>query len=139
MTESSSKSDQSAFAEGMGMRRRVMGDNFVDNSLGLTAGTDSEALQTFVTEHVWGAVWARPNLDPRSRSLLTLGMLVAMRAHDELSGHVRGALSNGLNRAEIVEAVIHAAGYCGAPAALSAMRRVQQVFDSLNEEPIVGA
>ncbi len=67
----------------------------------------------------------------RDRSLLNLGILTALRAHEELAGHVRGALNNGLSRGEIVEAIVHTTGYCGAPAALSAMKVVQQVFDEL--------
>ncbi|WP_084472438.1 carboxymuconolactone decarboxylase family protein [Nocardia alba] len=110
-----------------------MGDSYVDQALARTEGTESAELQRFVTEHVWGAVWTRPGLDRRSRSLLNLGMLTALRAHEELPGHVRGALTNGLTREEIVEAIIHTAGYCGAPAALSAMRVVQQTFDTITE------
>lgn len=117
------------YAAGLSVRREVMGDEFVDRALARTDGTESEPLQRFVTEHVWDAVWNRPGLDRRSRSLLNLGILTALRAHEELAGHVRGALTNGLTREEIVEAVIHAAGYCGAPAALSAMRVVQKVLD----------
>jgi 4-carboxymuconolactone decarboxylase len=107
----------------------VMGDDFVDRALVRTAGTASEELQRFITEHVWDAVWNRPGLSRRDRSLLNLGMLTALRAHEELVGHVRGALTNGLTREEIVEAIIQTAGYCGAPASLAAMRTVQQVFD----------
>ncbi|MFD6455914.1 carboxymuconolactone decarboxylase family protein, partial [Nocardia sp. NPDC060220] len=73
----------------------------------------------------------RPGLDRRDRSLLNLGILTALRAHDELAGHVRGALNNGLTRAQITESIIHTAGYCGAPAALAAMRIAQQEFDQL--------
>ncbi|MEU2258348.1 carboxymuconolactone decarboxylase family protein [Nocardia xishanensis] len=118
-----------AYTSGLNTRREVMGDEFVDRALARTAGTESEEIQRFVTEHVWDAVWNRPGLDRRDRSLLNLGILTALRAHEELAGHVRGALNNGLTREEIVEAVIHTSGYCGAPAALSAMRVVQQQFD----------
>ncbi|MDV7354872.1 carboxymuconolactone decarboxylase family protein [Rhodococcus oxybenzonivorans] len=118
-----------AVEAGLAVRREVMGADFVERALTRTAGTDSEALQEFVSEHVWGAVWNRPGLDRRSRSLLNLGMLIALRAHGELKGHVRGSLRNGLTRTEIVEAVIHASAYCGAPAGLSAMAVVQEALD----------
>ncbi|MFE7718156.1 carboxymuconolactone decarboxylase family protein [Nocardia rhizosphaerihabitans] len=130
-TSHSSGDDSGWLATGLTVRREVMGDSFVDQVLARTGGTESAELQRFVTEHVWGAVWTRPGLDRRSRSLLNLGMLTALRAHEELAGHVRGALANGLTREEIVEAIIHTAAYCGAPAALSAMRIVQQIFDSI--------
>ncbi|PQP22650.1 carboxymuconolactone decarboxylase family protein [Rhodococcus opacus] len=119
-----------AVEAGLTVRREVMGPDFVERALTRTAGTDSEQLQEFVTEHVWDAVWNRPGLDRRSRSLLNLGMLIALRAHGELKGHVRGALRNGLTRTEIVEVVIHASAYCGAPAGLSAMAVVQEVLDA---------
>lgn len=114
---------------GLANRRAVMGDDFVDRALARTEGTESAMMQTFVTEHVWGGVWSRPGLARRDRSLLNIGILIALRAHEELAGHVRGGLHNGLTRAEMVEAVVQTAGYCGAPAALSAMKVVQQVFD----------
>ncbi|MET9214254.1 MULTISPECIES: carboxymuconolactone decarboxylase family protein [unclassified Nocardia] len=124
-----SHNQTTAFTEGLATRRQVMGDDFVDRALARAAGTESDELQHFVTEHVWGAIWNRPGLTRRDRSLLNIGILTALRAHEELIGHVRGALTNGLSREEIVEAIIHTSGYCGAPAALSAMRSVQQVFD----------
>lgn len=129
----SSQDAAGGWEQGLSIRREVMGDSFVDQALARTEGTESAELQRFVTEQVWGAVWTRPGLDRRSRSLLNLGMLTALRAHEELAGHVRGALANGLTREEIVEAIIHTAGYCGAPAALSAMRIVQQTFDAVSE------
>lgn len=107
-----------------------MGEQYVARALTGAENTDSAALQDFVTDTVWGGVWTRPGLDRRSRSLLNLGILIALRAHEELAGHVRGALRNGLTRTEITETVIHTAGYCGAPAALAAMRVVQKVLDN---------
>jgi 4-carboxymuconolactone decarboxylase len=110
-----------------------MGNAFVDRAMERAEGTASEAIQHVVTENVWGAIWNRPGLARRDRSLLNIGMLVALRANAELAGHVRGGLTNGLTREEITEAVIHASGYCGAPAALSAMKTVQEIFDALDE------
>jgi 4-carboxymuconolactone decarboxylase len=120
-----------AYANGLRTRQEVMGASFVAQALTRTSGSESEQLQHFITEHVWDAVWNRPGLEHRDRSLLNLGILTALRAHDELRGHVRGALNNGLTRAEITESIIHTSGYCGAPAALAAMRVVQEEFDKL--------
>ena len=116
------------FDAGIRVRRDVMGDDFVDAALERNAGTDGEDLQRHITETVWGSVWTRDGLEKRDRSLLNIGMLVALRATGELRGHVRGGLRNGLTREKITEAVIHTAGYCGAPAALSAMKVVQEVL-----------
>lgn len=120
--------DDKRFEAGIQVRREVMGDAFVDAALERNAGSDGEALQKHVTETVWGSVWTRDGLARRDRSLLNIGMLVALRATEELRGHVRGALENGLTRTEITEAIIHASGYCGAPAALSAMKVAQEVL-----------
>lgn len=113
---------------GIQVRRDVMGDEFVDAALARNAGSDGEELQKHVTATVWGSVWTREGLSKRDRSLLNIGMLVALRATEELRGHVKGGLTNGLTREEITEAIIHASGYCGAPAALSAMKVAQEVL-----------
>ena len=120
--------DDKRYDAGIQVRREVMGDAFVDTALERNADSDGEALQKHVTETVWGSVWTRDGLARRDRSLLNIGMLVAQRATEELRGHVRGALENGLTRTEITEAIIHASGYCGAPAALSAMKVAQEVL-----------
>lgn len=123
----SSFSDE-RYDAGIEVRRSVMGDDFVDAALARNAGSDGEELQKHITATVWGSVWTRDGLSKRDRSLLNIGMLVALRATEELRGHVRGALANGLTRGEITEAIIHASGYCGAPAALSAMKVAQEVL-----------
>lgn len=128
MSNQDDTSTSPAFDAGLAVRTEVMGADFVDAAFERTRGTDGEALQEFVTAHVWGSVWTRPGLDRRSRSLINLGMLIALRAENELRGHVHGALRNGLTRTEIVETVIHASAYCGAPAGLAAMRVVQEVL-----------
>lgn len=126
--------EHSRYEPGLRVRREVMGDEYVDRALARTQGTESEAVQTAITDLVWGGVWNRPGLERRDRSLLNIGLLTALRAHEELAGHVRGALRNGLSRNEITEAVIHTNGYCGAPAALSAMKIVQDVFDNTPDD-----
>ena len=127
-TTSVDDAHRAIFDAGLVERREVLGDQYVDAALSRNAGTDGEALQKYVSEYVWGSVWTRPGLDRRSRSLLNLGMLVALCQYHELSVHVRGALRNGLTRDEIVEAIVHATAYCGAPAGLAAMRVVQETL-----------
>ncbi|WP_199222433.1 carboxymuconolactone decarboxylase family protein [Corynebacterium yudongzhengii] len=124
------KDIDSRYDDGIAVRREVMGDGFVDAALERAAGSDGEELQNHITATVWGSVWTREGLSRRDRSLLNIGMLVALRSTEELRGHVRGALTNGLSREEITEAIIHASGYCGAPAALSAMKVAQEVLEA---------
>ncbi|WP_185769958.1 carboxymuconolactone decarboxylase family protein [Corynebacterium anserum] len=124
------------YEAGIRVRREVMGDEFVDAALSRNAGSDGEELQRHITATVWGSVWTREGLSRRDRSLLNIGMLVALRATEELRGHVKGALANGLTREEITEAIVHASGYCGAPAALAAMKVAQQVLvEELGSKP----
>jgi 4-carboxymuconolactone decarboxylase len=73
-------------------------------------------------DHVFGALWTRPGLDRRSRSLVTLGALIALRAEDELKIHFQIALQNGLTVEEIEEVVYHMTGYAGYPAAVAASK-----------------
>ncbi|MGE0797934.1 MAG: carboxymuconolactone decarboxylase family protein [Lautropia sp.] len=119
------------FDEGMKVRREVLGDAYVDRAIA-QAGEDTMFIQEFITEAAWGGVWARPGLDRRSRSLLNIGMLTAMNRLHELEIHVRGALTNGLTRHEILEALLHAAVYCGVPATLDGLRVARKVFAAVD-------
>ena len=118
---------------GMKARREVLGDAHVDRSLA-QADELTKPLQDLVIEYGWGAIWARPGLDRRSRSLINIGMLTALNRPHELRVHLKGALNNGCSREEIVEAALQTAVYCGMPAALDTMRHVKQVFTEVDEE-----
>ncbi|PAU86740.1 4-carboxymuconolactone decarboxylase [Pseudomonas sp. WN033] len=116
-------------SEGLTVRREVMGDAFVDRALG-NATEFSQPLQEFVNEHAWGGVWTREGLDRKTRSLITLAALTALKCPQELKGHVRGALNNGCTVEEIREALLHCAVYAGVPAAIDAFRAAQEVIDA---------
>ena len=114
---------------GVEVRRQVMGDVFVDRALG-NATEFTQPLQDFVYEHAWGGVWNREGLPLKTRSLITLAALTALKCPQELKGHVRGALNNGCTVEEIREALLHCAVYAGVPAAIDAFRAAQEVIDS---------
>ncbi|MFL6608304.1 MAG: carboxymuconolactone decarboxylase family protein [Pseudomonas sp.] len=114
---------------GLDMRRQVMGDAFVDRALG-NATEFTQPLQDFVNEHAWGSVWSREGLPLKTRSLITLAALTALKCPQELKGHVRGALNNGCTVEEIREALLHCAVYAGVPAAIDAFRAAQEVIDA---------
>ena len=122
----------SRYEAGMKARREVLGDAHVDRSMEQTDAL-TKPLQDMVVEFGWGAVWARPGLDRKTRSLINIGMLTALNRPHELSVHLRGAINNGCSREEIVEATLQTAAYCGLPAALDTMRHVKQLFDELDE------
>lgn len=116
------------FEQGLAMRKRVMGEAFVERAFsGLTPFT--EPLQQYITRNAWGDVWQRPGLDLKTRSLITVAMLTAMGRQNELKGHVRGALNNGATPQEIQEVLLHASIYCGLPTAVEAFRSAAEVVD----------
>jgi 4-carboxymuconolactone decarboxylase len=113
--------------EGMAVRREVLGDAHVDRAVAATTPFTAP-FQDFITRYAWGEVWSRPGLDRRTRSCVTLAMLVALRCEEELAMHVRAALRNGLRPAEIGEVLLHAAVYAGVPAANAAFAVAQRVL-----------
>ena len=123
------------FDVGMQTRREVLGDEHVDRAAA-AAGSFGAPWQEFITRYAWGTVWTRPGLARRERSIVTLTALVAGGHHEELAGHVRGALSNGLSREEIAEVLLQTGVYCGVPAANTAFRVAQRVFDEIDREPV---
>jgi 3-oxoadipate enol-lactonase/4-carboxymuconolactone decarboxylase len=115
-------------AEGMRVRREVLGDQYVDRA-SAAADEFTAEFQEFITGYAWGSIWTRPGLDRRSRSLITLTALVARGHHDELAMHLRAALRNGLTKDEIKELLLQTAIYCGVPDANTAFRIAQRVFE----------
>lgn len=115
---------------GEAIRRQVMSDAFVDRALNNVSDFDRD-LQNYVMEAAWGTVWDRDEsvLSRKTRGLMTLSMLIALRATEELKGHVRGALRNGCTAEEIKEVILHSAAYCGCPAALSASRAAREALE----------
>ena len=122
------------FEAGLALRREVLGNDYVDRALA-NADAFSQPLQELVTEFAWGTVWQRPGLERRERSLMTVVMLIALNRPHELRLHLRGALNNGLTRDELREALLHAAVYCGMPAAVDAFRAAREVFAELDAVP----
>ncbi len=115
------------YARGLKVRREVLGDAYVDKSIN-SADEFSRPVQEYVTAHGWGASWARDGLEKKTRSMLNLAMLTALNRPHEFKVHVSGALNNGVTKEEIREILIHAAVYCGAPAALDSFRVAREVF-----------
>lgn len=112
---------------GLEVRRDVLGAEHVDRSLA-QASAFARPMQQLVTEYCWGAVWARPGLERKTRSLLNLAMLTALDRPHELRLHLRGALNNGVTAKEIQEVLLQAAIYCGVPAAMDAFRTAEDVL-----------
>lgn len=119
--------NQELFDRGLATRREVLGADYVDAVI-RDADDFSRPLQELVTQYAWGDVWNRPGLDRRTRSLLNLAILTALNRPHELKLHLKGALRNGVTKDEIREVFLHAAVYCGMPAAVDSFRLAREVF-----------
>ncbi|WP_051973079.1 4-carboxymuconolactone decarboxylase [Cryobacterium sp. MLB-32] len=128
-----SRTAAEAYDDGMVVRRAVLGDTHVDRA---TAAITPETadFQDFITRYAWGEIWTRPGLDRRTRSFLTIAALVTGGHEGELAMHVRAALTNGLTRAEISEAILHTAIYAGVPAANAAFAAARDTFAILDAD-----
>ena len=125
---------ESDYDRGMRVRREVLGDEHVDAAIENTTPFTAE-FQDLITRYAWGEVWARPGLDRRTRSCITLTALIALGREEELAMHVRAALRNGLTHAEIKEVLLQSAIYCGVPAANGAFAVARRVLDEAGGLP----
>ncbi|MGA7975362.1 MAG: carboxymuconolactone decarboxylase family protein [Pseudolabrys sp.] len=126
--------DQTRYDRGMAMRRKVLGDDYVD---GTVANIDdfNRDFQALLTEFAWGAVWGDDRLKPRDRSILNLGMIACLGRMHEFELHFRGAMRNGLTKEELSAILRHIAVYCGFPAAVDCQRVAKKVLAEMaNEE-----
>jgi 4-carboxymuconolactone decarboxylase len=121
------------FDKGLQVRREVLGAEYVDASIS-QADEFSRPLQELVTEYCWGAVWTRPGLDRKTRSLLNLAMLTALNRPHEIKLHLRGALNNGCSKNDIMEVFLQAAIYCGVPAAIDSFRTAKELFQEVESK-----
>jgi 4-carboxymuconolactone decarboxylase len=119
--------DEQRYANGMAVRRAVLGDPHVDRAQANLNDFNAE-FQNLITRYAWGEIWTRPGLPRATRSLMTICMMVALNREEELKLHLRAALNNGVSPDQIKEALLQAAIYCGVPAANSAFAIAQQVL-----------
>ena len=115
------------YERGMEVRRAVLGDAHVDRAIARTTDFTAD-FQDLITRYAWGEIWARPGLDRRTRSCITLTALVAGGHEHELAMHIRAALRNGLTPEEIKEVLLQTAVYCGVPAANAAFAIAQEIL-----------
>jgi 4-carboxymuconolactone decarboxylase len=123
--------DRDRYEAGMKVRRAVLGDAHVDRSLTKRTEFNNE-FQDLITRYAWGEIWTRPGLPRHTRSLLTLGLMIALNRSDEFKLHVRAAFNNGVTRDEIKEVILHCAIYAGVPAANSAFHLAEEVLAQMD-------
>jgi 4-carboxymuconolactone decarboxylase len=117
----------------MKTRRSVLGDGHVDRAEAAKTAFDID-FQRFITEGAWGSVWARNNLSPRERSMITIALLAALGHDEELAMHIRATRNTGASPDDVREALMHVAVYAGVPAANTAIRIAKQVYAELDAE-----
>lgn len=126
--------DEERRERGMKIRREVLGDEYVDRAqAGSTPFT--KEFQDLITRYAWGEIWARPGLDRRTRSCITVAMTVALNRPDELAIHLRAALRNGVTVDELREVLLQTAVYCGLPAAHTAFNVAEQILGPHPDPP----
>src|SRR5579863_8565699 len=118
----------------MATRRAVLGNAHVDRASALMTSFD-EPFQTFITEGAWGAVWSRPRLTRRERSIVTLALLAALGHDEEVAMHTRAPLNTGATPEDVREALLHVAVYAGVPAANRAFKIVKKTYAEMAGEP----
>jgi 4-carboxymuconolactone decarboxylase len=125
-------SEENLFDKGLKIRKEVLGEDYVNKSI---AGADefSRTMAEWSTEFCWGALWSRPGVDRRTRSIVNLAMIAAINRPHELKLHVKGALKNGLTKAEIKEIFLQVAVYCGVPAGIDSFRVAREAFKEMGE------
>jgi len=112
---------------GMQVRREVLGDTYVDRAEASRTPLTDE-FQDLITRYAWGEIWTRPGLDRRTRSCITVALLVALNRDEELALHIRAARRTGVTADELKEILLHTTIYCGVPAANSAFRVAARVL-----------
>jgi 4-carboxymuconolactone decarboxylase len=118
---------ESSFDFGLKVRREVLGAEHVARAQARTTPLDAD-FQRFITEYAWGGLWARPDLDRRTRSLVTIAILAAL-GREELGLHLRASRNTGATPREIAEVLMHVAVYAGVPAANAAFAAAKREFE----------
>ncbi len=121
------------FERGMAVRTEVLGREHVER-MGKRTTPFNADFQSFITQYAWGEIWTRPALDRKTRSMLTIAMLVALGHHEELKLHIRATRNTGVTPDEVKEILLQAAIYAGVPAANTAFNLAREVYDQMEKE-----
>lgn len=113
--------------EGTKVRRAVLGGAHVDRAK-TQENEFNAAFQDLITRYAWGEIWTRPGLERKTRSMITIAMMVALNRSEELRLHLKAAVNNGVTPEEIREVLLQTAVYCGVPAANTAFHIAGEVF-----------
>jgi 4-carboxymuconolactone decarboxylase len=127
------ESENPVFARGLDVRRAMWGHDGAEGQIN-SAGDFIWPMQDYVTRWCFGETWTRTRLPRKTRSMITLGILVAQGRPHELKVHVRGAIANGVSKEEIQEILLHAMVYSGIPRGVEAFRAAEEVLRDMGLE-----
>lgn len=131
----SDRSGDDLFQAGLKVRREVLGDDYVNKALQKQPNSFTQPLQDLVTKSAWGMVWTRPGLSRAQRSMINIALLATLNRPEEFKLHLRGAIRNGVSKAEIQEILLHMSMYAGLPAAVSAFKIADEVLKDIEDVP----
>jgi 4-carboxymuconolactone decarboxylase len=121
------------FNNGMAVRKAVLGADYVARAESNKTDFDAD-WQRYATENAWGAVWTRPGLDKKTRSMVTIAMLATLGRQEELALHIRATRNTGVTKDEVKEVLLQVAVYAGAPAANSGFAIAKRVYQEMETE-----
>jgi len=121
------KTEKQRYDRGLKRRKQVLGEKYVAARLKNRHPFTNE-FQELITRYAWGEMWTRPAFDDRTRRLLVLAMMVALKSWEEFELHVRAGLEHELSQAELKEVLMLAAIYCGVPAANTAFGHAKKLI-----------
>jgi 4-carboxymuconolactone decarboxylase len=128
-------SDSELREKGLAMRQELFGEAFTRSMNDATYSDPMmQEFRDLVAETVFGALWTRPGIDLKTRTLVCVVCDVATAREQELALHLRMALRQGWTEEELTEVILHLLGYLGAPLVRGAMLCASGVFKAVREE-----
>jgi len=122
--------DADLYRKGMQTRRSVLGNDDVDGAESSKTDFDSD-FQEYITSSAWGAVWSRPGLTKRERSLIVIALMTALGHEEELAMHLKATQNTAATKDDVKEVLLQTAVYAGVPAANRAFKIAKQVYAEL--------
>lgn len=119
--------EKQRYDRGLERRKEVLGAAYVEARL-KNRHPFTDEFQALITRYAWGEMWTRPAFDDRTRRLLVLAMLVALKSWEEFELHVRAGLEHELSQTELKEMLMLAAIYSGVPAANTAFAHARKII-----------
>lgn len=119
--------NEDLFEKGMKTRREVLGDEHVNNAEARKTEFDAD-FQRYITEAAWGAIWSRPGLTKRERSMITIAILTALGLEEELAMHIKACKNTGASIDDIKEVLMHVGVYAGVPKTNGAMKIAKKII-----------